>query len=72
MVVCCLLMYTLMGCSPAASTTSSTNGYFHSPPAPRFSVIPVIRCVAQWCNSIRTLGISPVTTQILLLYNIPD
>ena len=65
---CRLLMYALMGWIPANSIASTTKGYSHSPPAPRFSIIPVIHYAAQCWNPSRTLSISPVTTHILLMY----
>ena len=70
MVACRLLMYTLMGWSPAASIASTTKGYSHSPPAPRFVVFPIIRHAARWWNPSRTLSISPITTHLLLTYKI--
>ena len=39
-------MYNTMGWIPAESIDSSTTGYSHSPPAPRFAVIPMIRRTA--------------------------
>ena len=47
-------------------------GYSHSPPAPRFAVILVIRRSVWWWNPSRTLIISPITTQISIPYNITD
>ena len=64
MIVCSLFMYTLMGWSPAESITYYTAGYSHSTPTPRFAVIPVIHCADLWCNAVRTLSISAVTTQL--------
>ena len=68
MVACRLLMYSPMGCIPADSIASTTGGYFHSLPAPSFSVSPVIRRAAQWWNPSRNLIISPVTAQLSLPY----
>ena len=65
-------MYTLVGWSPAVSIAYTTKGYSHSPPASRFSVIPVIRRAAWWWNPSRTLRISPVTTQLLMTYKSTD
>ena len=59
---CRLLMYTTMGWIPAASIASTNKGYSHYLPAPRFTVILVIRRAARWWNPSRTLRISPVTT----------
>ena len=39
-VFCRVLMYTPMGWIPAVYITSSTSGYSHSPPAPRFPSSP--------------------------------
>ena len=62
-------MYTPMGWIPETSIASTTKSYSHSPPAPRFSVGPIIRHAAWWWKPSRTLRISSVTTQIFLLYN---
>ena len=67
--VCRLLMYTMMGCILAASIASSNIGYSHSMPDTRFAVIPVIRRAARWRNSVKTLIIYPVNTQLLLPYS---
>ena len=72
MVVFLPLMYTLMGWIPMASIASTTERYSHSPPTPRFSVIPVIYCAVQWWKPSSTLSISPVTTHISLTYKITD
>ena len=72
MVSCHLLMYTLMMWIPSTSTSYTAEGYSHSLPAPHFAVILVICHAARWWNPFRTLRISPITTQILLLYNITD
>ena len=72
MVACCLQMYTPMGWIPSASIVSTIEGYSHSPPALRFSIILVIYCAARWQNPYRTLSISPVTTQLSLPYKITD
>ena len=69
MVACHLLINSLMGWSPAASSDATTGGYYHSPPAPPVAIIPVIRLDSQWHNPYRTLSISPVTNQISLTYN---
>ena len=66
MVVCRLFMCTIMGWIPAESIASSTVGYPHSLPAPCFAVITMIHGAACWQNSVRTLRISSVTTQLLL------
>ena len=63
-----LLMNIPMGWIPAASTVSSTEGYYYSPPAPCFSVIPMIRRAARWWKHSRTLSISPITTYLSLSY----
>ena len=68
MVTFCILMYTPMGWRPTAFIASTTKGYYHSLPARRFSVSPVIRRAAHWWNPSSTLSISPITTQILLPY----
>ena len=57
-----------MGCSFAASSANTTGIYSHSPPSPRITAIPVIFLAAQWWNPSRTFSISPVTTQLSLLY----
>ena len=61
-----------MGWIPAASIVSFTAGYSHSQPVPCFSVIPVIRHAARWWNSVSTLSIYLVTTQLSLTYNSTD
>ena len=48
MVVFRLWMYSLIGQSFAASSTSSTGGYSHSPSSIRRSVIPGIHWSARW------------------------
>ena len=58
-----------MGCIPTDSGAVPTRGYSHSLSAPRVDVIPVIRLAARWWNPYRTFSVSPVTTQISLLYN---
>ena len=67
-----LLMYSPMGWIPTASIASTNGDYSHSPPAPRFSVSPVIRRASQWCKPSRTLSISPITIQLFLPYNSTD
>ena len=67
-----LLMYKFMGWIPAASIYSTNEGYPHYPPNPLFAVIPVIRHAAWWWNPSRNLSISPVTTQLLMLYKSTD
>ena len=42
MFACRLLIYLPMGWRPAASIASTTGGYSHSPPEPRFPVRPVV------------------------------
>ena len=69
MVACRLLMYSIMGCSPADSSAATTRVYYHSPPAPRVSVIPVIRLAARWWNPSSNFSIDPVTTQLSLTYS---
>ena len=61
-----------MGWIPVEFITSSTTGYSHSPPAPHFSIISVIRHTALWWNAVRTLSISLVTTKLYLTYNSTD
>ena len=70
MFACCLLMYSTMGYSPAASSASITGGYHHSLPAPHIVVIPVIRLSGRWWNPYRTFSITPGTTQLSLPYSI--
>ena len=72
MVACHLLMYSIMGCIPAASSAATTGGYCHSPPDPYFTVIPVLRLAARWCNLSRTFIISPINAQLSLPYSITD
>ena len=67
-----ILMYTPIGWNNEAYITSTAEGYSHSPPAPRFAVIPVIRCAVRWWNLSRTLSISPINTQILIPYKSTD
>ena len=69
MFACCLLMYTPIGCIPAASTAYTTKGYSHSLPAPHFAVSPVIRRANWWRSTYMTLIIYPINTQFLLTYN---
>ena len=72
MVAFSLLMYTPMVWIPAASIDSTTKGYSHSPPAPRFAIILVIHRAARWWISSRTLSISPTNTQISLPHKSTD
>ena len=67
-----ILIYPPMGWITTASIYSITGGYSQSPPAPHFSVSPMIRCAARCWNPSRTLSISPATTQIYLRYKITD
>ena len=69
---CRLLMYSIMGCSTAASSAATTGVYYQSLPAPHVAVIPVIRLVARCWNPSSTFIISPVTTQLLLPYSSID
>ena len=71
-VACCLLMYMPLRWISVVSIASTTEGYSHSLPDPRFAVIPLICHAAQWWNPSRTLTISPFTTHIFLPYNITD
>ena len=72
MVVYHILMYIPIGWSPMSSIAPITKEYYHSPHAPRFSVIPVIRRAYRWWNPSRTLIISSVTTRLSLPYNMTD
>ena len=72
MFACLLLMYIPMGWIPVTSISSTHDGYSQSPPAPRFSVIPVIRRAARWWNPSRTLSTFPVATQLSVTYKITD
>ena len=66
-----LLVYTPMEWIPLVSIASTTDGYSHSPPATRFSIVPVIFHDAQWWNPSSTLSISPITNHLSLLYISP-
>ena len=61
-------MYSPMGWSPAVSISAATGVYSLSLPAPHIDVIPVIRLADQLWNTLKTFSISPVTTQLSLLY----
>ena len=65
-------MYYIMGCKPAASSAATTGGYSHYPSTPRVAVIPVIRLASWWWNPYGTSSITPITTQLSLLYSITD
>ena len=69
---CHLLMYCIVGCSPADSSDANTGGYSQSLPTSRVTIIPVIFLVAWWQNPSRTFSISPVTTQLSLTYSRTD
>ena len=43
-------MYSIMWCSPMASSAVTTGGYFHYLPAPRVTIIPVILLATWWWN----------------------
>ena len=72
MVACRVLMYNPMGWIPAASIASPTIVYYHYPPDPRFSAIPMIRRTARWWKPSRALSIYPVITQLSLPYKSTD
>ena len=72
MVACRLLMYFIMGCSPAAPSSAATGGYSHSPPSPHVAVIPRICRAYQWWNPYRTFSIIPITNQLSLTYSSTD
>ena len=71
-VACNLLIYSIMGCSPAASSSATTGRYSHSPTAPHAAVIPMIRLSTRWWNPYGTFSIIPVTTQLSLIYSSTD
>ena len=71
-VALCLLTYSFMGWNPVPAIESTTRRYYHSPPAPCFTVSPVICRLTQWWNRSTTLSISPAASQILLLYKNTD
>ena len=54
-----ILIYPPMGWITTASIYSITGGYSQSPPAPHFSVSPMIRCAARWWNPSSTLITPP-------------
>ena len=68
MVTSRFLMYSIIGCSPAASSAATTGRYFQSQLAPRVTVIPVIHLAYQWWNPSKTFSIYHVTTQLSLAY----
>ena len=72
MVACRLLIFSIMGFIPATSIAAAAGGYSHSPPSPRISVVPMILLDDQWWNPSSSFTISPVTTQLSLLYIITD
>ena len=63
-----LLIHTPMGLRPTFSIASTTDGYSYYAHAPCFSVIPVIHRSSRLWKPSRTKRISPVTTQLFLLY----
>ena len=72
MFACLILVYIPMGLIPVDSISSTTEGYYQSMPAPSFTFTPVICCSSRWWKPYRTLSISSITNQILLLYKSTD
>ena len=56
-------MYSFIGQIPAASITSSTGGYSHSPSSVHWAVIPAVRRAAQWWKPSNTFRIYLINTQ---------
>ena len=72
MVACHILIYSLIGQGPAASSASVTGDYSNYPSSLLWDVIFAILRATWWCKPSNTFGISPVINQILISYSITN